>query len=91
MVDLTGVVDKLSASIVLSRLVWRLLRPVVSAVAKSTRNTSFDDDMVSAIDEIFNAPTSAFDDVVGKERRVRNAVSVESSRSQEQGTIQTAC
>lgn len=56
-------IESIPKYLILSRLIWRLVRPVAVAVAKSTKNTTVDDQMVSAVDVIMSARTEDFDNV----------------------------
>lgn len=66
-------IDKITGSMVLAKLIWSLIRPVVRAIAANTRNTTVDDDLVNAVDEIFSAPMSNYEDVEPRVRRIRDA------------------
>jgi len=47
----------------ITRLFWSLVRPIAVQVAKSTKNTTVDDDLIAAMDVVMNADYSEFNDL----------------------------
>jgi len=66
-------IENLPKYLMLSKLFWTIIRPFVVAVAKNTRNTTIDDDLVAAMDEILNANAVEFENEIQEKAKVRNA------------------
>jgi len=49
---------------------WKIIRPFAVVVAKSTKNTTIDDEMIDAVDQITSSDPGDFDDLPAKGKEV---------------------
>lgn len=70
-----GFEESLPKYLMLSQLIWRLVRPFALLVARSTKNTTLDEEMVKAVDTVLSANAVEFENEnVETKRRLRDAV-----------------
>ena len=65
--------ESLPKYMVLSRLIWQIVRPFAVAVAKNSRNTTIDDDLISAVDAVLSSTPVEFENEIA-EKKVRHVI-----------------
>jgi len=55
-------IENVPRYLLLSSLIWKLIRPFALVVARNTRNTTIDDELIHAVDLILSSDAVQFED-----------------------------
>jgi len=74
-------IENLAKYLMLSRLIWQLVRPFALLVAKNTKNTTLDEGMIKAADSILSSNTVEFEnETLESDRKIRGGIENEISK-----------
>jgi hypothetical protein len=68
-------VESIPKYMLLSSLIWKLIRPFALVVARNTRNTTIDEDIIQAVDEVLGSKAVEFENEVVEKDRKRGVIS----------------